>query len=519
LALPVTDFLSGYAAAHPQKLGVVEGDRVLDYAELNRQANRMAAVLVDLGVRAGTKLVWCGQNGIEVVVLINATRKAGAVAVPLNYRLAPEEAAYVIDNSDATVVLFDIEQVEQLEGGPAACPKVAHWVAFRCEAGDVPPWAEHLESRAAAATDADVAPAGSADDAGATMIYTSGTTGKPKGALRRGGDPAVAAALILHIGYQPDDVYLTTGPLYHSGPLGFMAAVQTLGGSVVVQRHFQPEPWLALVERHRVTTTFSAPTPVRRILDLPPEVIRRFDTSSLQRVIANAAPWPFELKRRYVEAFGERSLWEVYGSTELGVNTVLRPEDQMRKPGSCGRPAPMIELALFDDDGNLVEGVGEPGELFVRSGYAFDTYYKAEDKYEESRRGEWLTVGDVAYRDDEGFFYICDRKKDMVISGGMNIYPAEIEAVLVSHPAIADAAVFGIPSDEWGEAVHAVVELRPGFDVADAELAAFAREHLASYKVPRTFSRVDEIPRTGSGKILKRELRAPYWEGRATAVG
>src|SRR5829696_2827098 len=205
VALPATDFLSGYAAAHPGKLGVAEGDRVLDYAALNREANRMARVLVDLGVRAGTKLVWCGQNGIEVVVLVSAARKAGAVAVPLNYRLAPEEAAYVIDNSDATVVLFDIEQIEQLQGLPAACPKVGHWVAFRCGPDEVPSWAVHLESLAAEAGDADVAPAGAADDAGATMIYTSGTTGKPKGALRKGGDPAVAAALIFHIGFSPDD--------------------------------------------------------------------------------------------------------------------------------------------------------------------------------------------------------------------------------------------------------------------------------------------------------------------------
>jgi fatty-acyl-CoA synthase/long-chain acyl-CoA synthetase len=519
MALPATDFLSAYAVAHPDKLGVVEDDRVLNYDELNRESNRVAAVLIDLGVRAGTKLVWCGQNGLEVVVLISAARKAGAVAVPLNYRLAAEEAAYVIDNSDATVVLFDVEQAEQLRDAPAACPKVAHWVAFRCGPDQVPSWAEHLESRAAAASDADVSPVGQAEDTGATMIYTSGTTGKPKGTVRRGGDPAVAAALAIHIGFSPDDVYLTTGPLYHSGPLGFMAAVQTFGGSVVVQRHFEAEPWLALVERHEVTTTFSAPTPIRRVVDLPPEVIARYDTSSLQRVIANAAPWPFELKRRYVEAFGDTSLWEVYGSTELGVNTILRPEDQMRKPGSCGAPAPMIELALFDDDGDLVEGVGEPGELFVRSGYAFDTYYKAEEKYEASKRGDWLTVGDVAYRDEEGFFYICDRKTDMIISGGMNIYPAEIEAVLVSHPAVADAAVFGIPSDEWGEGVHAVVEVRTDTEVTDEELGAFAREHLASYKVPRSFSRLPEIPRTGSGKILKRQLRAPYWEGRATAVG
>jgi acyl-CoA synthetase (AMP-forming)/AMP-acid ligase II len=519
MALPATDFLSGYAAAHPDKLGVVEGDRVLDYAELNRESNRAAAVLIDLGVRAGTKLVWCGQNGIEVVVLVSAARKAGAVAVPLNYRLAPEEAAYVIDNSDATVVLFDVEQTEQLDEARGDCPKVQHWAAFRCGPEEVPSWAVHLESLAAAASDADVSPVGQSDAAGGSMIYTSGTTGKPKGALRKGTDPEVAGALIMHIGYVPDDVYLTTGPLYHSGPLGFMAAVQTLGGSVIVQRHFEPTEWLELVQRHEVTTTFGAPTPIRRVLDLGPDVIRQYDTSSLARVVANAAPWPFELKKRYVEAFGDTSLFEVYGSTELGVNTILRPEDQIRKPGSCGAPAPLVEVGLFDDDGNVVEGVGEPGELFVRSRSAFDTYYKDEEKYDESRRGEWLTVGDVAYRDEEGFFYICDRKKDMIISGGMNIYPAEIEAVLVSHPAVADAAVFGIPSDEWGESAHAVVELRPGTEVTDEELGAFSREHLASYKVPRSFSRLAEIPRTGSGKILKRELRAPYWEGRATAVG
>jgi acyl-CoA synthetase (AMP-forming)/AMP-acid ligase II len=206
MALPATDFLSGYAAAHPDKLGVVEGDRVLDYAELNRESNRAAAVLIDLGVRAGTKLVWCGQNGIEVVVLVSAARKAGAVAVPLNYRLAPEEAAYVIDNSDATVVLFDVEQTEQLDEARGDCPKVQHWAAFRSGPEEVPSWAVHLESLAAAASDADVSPVGQSDAAGGSKIYTSGTTGKPKGALRKGTDPEVAGALIMHIGYVPDDV-------------------------------------------------------------------------------------------------------------------------------------------------------------------------------------------------------------------------------------------------------------------------------------------------------------------------
>ena len=520
MAAPASDFLTAYASANPDKVAVIEGDTELTFAETNRIANKWGAVLQDLGVRAGTKIVWCGQNGWEVVALIHAARKAGAVAVPLNYRLSPEEANYVIDNSDATVVLFDVEQTEQLESGPKECAKVEHWVGFRCRADQVPGWAQHLEMLGEAASDADISPMGSSDTTGSTMIYTSGTTGKPKGALRKGGtDPALAAALIQLIGYEPGDVYLTTGPLYHSGPLGFMGIAQLMGGVTIVQRHFEAEAWLALVDKHKVTTTFSAPTPIRRVVDLPAEVRQKYDYSSMKRMVANAAPWPFELKRKYVDALGDTSLWEVYGSTELGVNTVLAPADQMRKPGSCGRAAPMCEIALFDDEGNRVETPMEPGELFVRSAAAFDTYYKADDKFEESKRGDWLTVGDVAYVDEEGYYFICDRKKDMIISGGMNIYPAEIEAVLVAHPAVADAAVIGIPSDEWGESVHAVVTLYPEHEATDDDITAFCREHLASYKVPRSISRIDDIPRSASGKMLKRELRAPYWEGRTSQVG
>ncbi len=195
-----------------------------------------------------------------------------------------------------------------------------------------------------------------------------------------------------------------------------MGIAQVMGATVVVQRHFEAEEWLALVDRHRVTTTFSAPTPIRRVLDLPAELRSKYDYSSMRRMVANAAPWPFTLKQRYVEAFGESSLWEVYGSTELGVNTVLGPSDQMRKPGSCGRPAPLIELALFDDDGREVEEAHQPGELFVRSASTFDTYYKADEQFDEARRGDWLTVGDVAYRDEEGYYFICDRKKDMIVT-------------------------------------------------------------------------------------------------------
>jgi fatty-acyl-CoA synthase/long-chain acyl-CoA synthetase len=508
------DFLGPLAESHPGKTAIIEGERRLTFAELDALANRYGHVLSDLKVGPGDKVIWVGQNGLEVVALTHACRKVGAVSVPMNYRLTSEEAAYVIDNSDAVAVLFDPGQTAQLEGTQDRCPQVRRWLAFRCGDQKLPDWAGSIDGLAAEAPSDAPAVLGDDPSAGSTMIYTSGTTGKPKGTVRRAPDPAVGAALVALIGWVPDDVYLTTGPLYHSGPLGFMGVVQRLGGTVVVQRHFDPRDWLDLVQRHRITTTFSAPTPIRRVLDLGQEVISTYDTSSLARVIANAAPWPFELKRRYVEALGPDSLWEVYGSTELGVDTVLAPEDQMRKPGSCGRPAPLVDLRLYDDEGNLVDEPHQPGELFVRSGGAFSTYYKDDEKYERGRRGEYLSVGDVAYRDEEGFYYICDRKSDMVISGGMNIYPAEIEAVLVAHPAVADAAVFGIPSEEWGESVHAVITERPGQKVSDEELTEFARGHLAGYKLPRSFSRMEEIPRTPSGKILKRELRAPYWQDR-----
>jgi fatty-acyl-CoA synthase/long-chain acyl-CoA synthetase len=298
-----------------------------------------------------------------------------------------------------------------------------------------------------------------------------------------------------------------------------MGIVQLMGGTIVVQRHFDAEEWLRLVQDHKVTTTFSAPTPIRLVCSLPDEVKAKYDRSTMRVMIANAAPWSFALKKLYLADFPAESLFEVYGSTELGVDTVLEPKDQLRKPGSCGLAAPGVEIRLFDDDGKEVTEPNVPGELYVRSASVFNTYHKAQDKYEEDMRGDFHTVGDVAYRDEEGYLYICDRKKDMIISGGMNIYPAEIEAALEHHDDIFDVAVFGIPSEEWGESVHAIVVLRPGSSLDEAGVIAFARDHLAGYKVPRSISFMDELPRTGSGKILKRVLREPFWAGRDSRVG
>jgi fatty-acyl-CoA synthase/long-chain acyl-CoA synthetase len=519
----MADFTTAYALTQGSRPAVID-DRpgypvhTVTWAELDTLSNQLAHVLVDLGARPGmSKVVWCGQNSIPVVVAISAARKLGVTSVPLNYRLSDEEAAYVTDHCDATIVITDAEQAPMFARIRAGLPKVEHVLVYD---GDVPDGMHDLDTLMAAAptTEAEI-PAGV--EAGATMIYTSGTTGKPKGALRTGAaSPAQGAAMMALIGYTPDDVYIPTGPLYHSGPLGFMGIAQALGQTVVLQRKFAPEDWLRLVQTYKVTSTFSAPTPIRMICNLPDDVKAKYDVSSMKRMIANAAPWSFALKQMYLSYFPADSLWEVYGSTELGVNCILKPEDQLRKPGSCGQPAPMVEIKLFDDDGNEVTGSGpeHTGELFVKSPSVFADYYKQHDKYEADQKHGYQTVGDIAYRDDEGYIYICDRKKDMIISGGMNIYPAEIEAALEHHADIVEVAVFGVPSEEWGESVHAVVVTRAGTTVPPDEVMAFAREHLAHYKVPKSVTYIDELPKTGSGKVLKRQLREPFWAGRTSRV-
>jgi len=515
------DILAMYAQGQPDKPAVIDdrpNGQILQwsYADLNAQANRLANVLLELGVGRGTKVVWCGQNSAPVLAMTHASRKIGATAVPLNYRLSPDEAAYVTDNSDATLVFVDAEFASLFEKIRPDIPKVEHILVFD---GPVPSGMTDADAAMAAAS-TDEPEVGETAEVAATMIYTSGTTGKPKGALRRGtGDPTQVQAMLAHIGYRPDDVYLTTGPLYHSGPGGFAGIAAALGNTVIVQRKFDAEDWLRLVDKYKATSTFSAPTPIRMICNLPDGVKAKYDRSSMRVMIANAAPWSFALKKQYVADFPPGSLWEVYGSTELGVDTILAPADQMRKPGSCGLPAPGVELALFDENGQQITEPNVPGELYIRSKSMFTTYYKADDKYEEDRRGDYHTVGDVAYRDEEGYYYIADRKKDMIISGGMNIYPAEIEGALEQHPQIFDVAVFGVPSEEWGESVHAVVVTQPPGALDEAGVIAYAREHLASYKIPRSVTFMDELPRTGSGKILKRELRAPFWAGQDKQVG
>lgn len=517
------DSLAAMAMVQPDKTAIVDDRpgapvRSLTYGELNAYVNRLANGLSSLGVEPGDRIMWLGQNSIEVAAFGHAARKIGTVSVPLNYRLTDEEAVYVINNSDSVLVYADAPYAEMVDRIRSRIPTVDNVVIFSGDGptGGHPIHTEELHPGQIAETDL----LGATDEppptprAGKVMIYTSGTTGHPKGAVRDAtlGTEQIGALLQM-LGYRPDDVYVTCGPLYHSGPGAFATLAFIMGHTVVVQHKFDPEDWLRLVDTYRCSSSFSAPTPIRMIVNLPDEVKRRYDRSSMRVMVANAAPWPFSLKEAYVNDFPPESLWEIYGSTELGINTVLAPEDQLRKPGSCGKPAPMVEIALLDDDRNPITEPQVPGEVFIRASSVFETYHKAHDRYQADEHNGWHTVGDMAYRDDEGFYFICDRKKDMIISGGMNVYPAEVEAALERHPLIFEVAVIGVPSEEWGESVMAVVV--PKTVDSDTPLTVedvdrFARAHLAGYKVPRVIEFVDEIPKTGSNKILKRELRERF---------
>jgi acyl-CoA synthetase (AMP-forming)/AMP-acid ligase II len=519
-----TDPLAMHAASSPERVAVVVdasgGARpsTTTFDELNRMTNRLANGLTSLGARAGDRLVWCGPNSLEVMTVIHAARKTALTAVPLSYRFIAEEMQYVIDNSDATIVVVDAEQAPLIAEIRDRIPKVREVVVYRATDAPVPE-TNFVEWDALLAAASDEEPeTTSGSTAGAAMIYTSGTTGKPKGALRTTTDAAIVGAMLGVLRLRPlEEIHLTTGPLYHSGPLAFAMLSHTLGCEIVVLRKFDASAWLRLVRYHRVTTTFSAPTQLKRIVSLPDPELASADVSSMHCLIANAAPVPYPLKQEVIGKLGDGFLFEVYGSTELGVTTILEPEDQLRKPGSCGKPYGGVEIKIVRDDGSEA-GVDEPGELFIRTGLAMDGYHRTSEQLGEHGDGGWKSVGDVAFVDAEGYLSICDRKKDMIISGGVNIYPAEIEAVIHEHPGVIDVAVFGVPDDEWGERVHAVVQPKPGTTLDLDELRAFVDERVAAYKRPRAYEVRDELPRTESGKLLKRILRDEHWADRSTSV-
>ena len=498
------DILAGHAASIPDKPAIIFEGTTTDFATLNSRANRAANMFLGLGCAQHDRVAVMSFNSAIGLEIGHALRKAGLVGTPINYRLRDREVAYMLNDSGARIVVADADHVDIVESArPLVKGKVSYvaigehrptgWLGYEelmNQAGDLPP-----------------AQNGGAAGLGPSMIYTSGTTGNPKGAWRPNGvNLENVLQTISTFGLSGSDVHLMCGPNYHSAVAYFSALHQLLGGTVVLQPKFEAGGALDLIESQRVTTTFMAPTLLRRLLDTQESKAR--DLASLRALILGAAPCPYPLKARAEPLLG-RILWEFYGATETGINTVLRPEDQLRKPGSCGQAVEGQEIRLVDESGAEVPD-GVPGELMVRNTWLAE-YYNNADATGRSLRDGFFSVGDIAYRDAESFYFICDRRIDMVISAGVNIYPAEVEAVLHAHPAVADAAVIGVPDEDWGESVKAVVQLRAGAQATAQELIAFCAERLAGYKKPRTIDFVDELPRDAAGKLLKRAIRGPYW--------
>jgi acyl-CoA synthetase (AMP-forming)/AMP-acid ligase II len=499
------DFLARHAADSPTKVALICGDRQVDFQTLDGRANRAANVFLELGCAERDRIAVMGYNSIESFEISNGMRKVSLLGVPVNYRLRAPEVAYVLNDSGARLAAAGPEFVDTVD---SARPEVTGDCRFIALGEHAPTgWLPYQELMAVAS---DQLPSGSESGAlGASMIYTSGTTGHPKGAWRPKGvniENLLQVISIFELGGM--DVHLMCGPGYHSAVSLFTALTQVLGGTVVVQPKFEADEALDLIARHRATTTFMAPTLLQRLVDAQLDKPR--DVSSLRALILGAAPCPHALKVRAEREFGQ-ILWEFYGATETGINTVLRPEDQLRKPGSCGTAVPGQEIQLVGDNGEEVPD-GDPGELMVRNTWLAE-YYQRPEATGESLRNGFFSVGDVAYRDSDGYYYICDRRVDMVISGGVNIYPAEVEAVLHAHPAVMDVAVIGVPDEQFGESVKAVVQLRAGATATAEELISFTNERLAGYKRPRSVDFVQELPRNDAGKLLKREIRELYWTG------
>jgi len=459
------------------------------------------------------------RNDITFLEAAYATMRLGAYAVPVNWHFKPEEINYILKDAGTSVLVGHADLLHPLRDTvPAGVtvlsvptpPEIVpsyridpNHLATPAFATDFEPWLEQQSPYD-----------GPARPQPANMIYTSGTTGNPKGVRRNAPTPGQNVASertrALIYGLKPGVRGLLPGPLYHAAPNSFGLRAGRLGGALVLMPRFDAEEFLRLVEVEKIDTVFMVPTMFIRLLKLPVEVRGQYDTSSLRHVIHAAAPCPADVKRAMIQWWGP-VISEYYGSTESGALTFATSDDALKKPGTVGKILDGVELHFLDDNGDPVPQ-GQIGEIYSRAAGSPDfTYHKKPEKRAEIERGGFITSGDVGYIDEDGYVFIRDRKRDMVISGGVNIYPAEIEAALHAVPGVRDCAVFGIPDDEFGEAVMAVVEPQAGVALDVASIRAQLRTLLADYKVPKHLEIQADLPREDSGKIFKRRLRDPYW--------
>jgi long-chain acyl-CoA synthetase len=503
--VPFTKGIWRHAGEWADRVAIQEvGGRRLTFAELLSAADRVSQWLARAGVEPGQTVATLLPNCIEFFTVYFATQQSGLYLTAVNHHLTWAEVSYQLSDS-GTVLLIAHERFAE----------VAQWAAD--DAG-IPPDRRLSVDALVAAAAAAPRTATIARQPGEMMTYTSGTTGRPKGVRRPLGQgdlmPQLETMIAVTLGEHPEQgVHLVSGPLYHRGPNIPAISALHAGQTLIVMDRWEPEQALKAIEECGVTTAFMVPTMFHRLLALPDDVKRRYKTDTLQRVIHSAAPCPVEVKRGMIEWWGP-VIYESYGATEGG-GTTVGPLDWLRKPGTVGKPWAGAEVHIFDDDGNPCPP-NVAGRVFVKSASPAFMYHQDWNKTLGSRMGDLITLGDVGYLDDEGFLFLNGRQSDMIISGGVNVYPAEIEAVLLAHPEVRDAAVIGVPDDEWGERVHAVVQLyaTTGEDPTAAErLRAHCHQHLAAYKCPRSIEFRAELPRTEAGKLYKRRIRDEYWTG------
>lgn len=498
------------ARATPDAVAVVGPDGgTTTFGELVSRAHRVAHGLRGLGLRSGDGVAVMAPNCVETILVYLAAIEAGLYFVPVNFHLVTEEVAYILDNSssEAFVAADRFAAVASAAADQAGLPG-----ARRIALGGIDGFAgfASLEGGRPDGFVPDPSP-------GEAMSYTSGSTGRPKGVRRPLGNGDVLATyeLLASLTLGPraaaGGVHLVCGPLYFRGP--FMPAIVALhlGHTLVLMDRWSAEDMLAAVERHGVVSTYLVPTMIHRLLRVPPEQRAGYDLSSLGYVLHSAAPCPVAEKRELLDWLGP-IVHETYGGTEGG-GTYVSPQEWLERPGTLGRAWPGAEIHVLDDEGRPCPP-GVAGTVYIRPTSPDFGYHRDPDKTAAAKRGRLHTLGDIGYLDAAGYLFLHGRRSDLVISGGANIYPAEVEAALLRHPSIDDVAVFGIPQAEWGQQVHALIVPMPGVDgdALIAELDAHCRAHLAGYKVPRSFELRESLPRTSAGKINKPSLQAPYWD-------
>jgi acyl-CoA synthetase (AMP-forming)/AMP-acid ligase II len=519
----VGKLLTKSALTYPDNLAVAYGTTKLTYAQFNARVNRLANALNRLGIRKGENVAILQYNYPQTLESMFACFKAGYGAVPINFRLHPNEFAFIIDHSESAAVILSSEFNEPILSIQDRIPKARNrLITFLGAGGEILDYEKLLSMESDQCADADVQP----DDL-AWLFYTSGTTALPKGAMLTHRN-LLAMTMSFYADmcpdFGPEDVILHAAPLSHgSGLYALPNIAKGAANAILESKTFDPELVFKLIQQYRVTNMFAAPTMVRMMIESP--ALNRYDHRSLKSIIYGGAPMLVEDLEKAMAKLGP-CLVQLFGQGESPMTITFLPHrdhvlkgtpTQMKRLASAGFPRTDVEVKIFGLEGKELPP-GEIGEIVTRSDVVMKGYWRNPEATKETIKGGWLHTGDMGYMDENGYIFIMDRSKDMIISGGENIYPREIEEVIIKHPSVREVAVIGIPDPKWGEAVKAVVSLVEGKSVMEDELIAFCKDNMASFKKPKSVDFVDELPKNNYGKILKRELRDKYWKGKERQV-